>query len=317
MLCDADMCLVVHDPNWKQALSADVYLVKQICDGELSYRNIRLVNARLNGDRRWRYWGVTHEYCGSVRIGYETKPEFFDQIEFLDHADGGTRAGKLDRDAELLERELELAYDLEQQAIADPSNFAVQSRLTELKHMMPRNLFYLAQTYRDMGRCEDSLEVYEHRVALGGWDQETWQALYEIAKLSERLGRDESAVLTAFLRAYEFRPSRVEPLVELARYFRERNRHHLAYIFAQRAKDFPLPTDTHFLHPSFFGWRALDEYAIASYWVGDWQASVRACQQLLDGRDLPKEHRGRIATNLENAREAISSAGGCRSYDRS
>ena len=65
-LCDADMTLEVIDPEWKSQLQgAPAYSVIQK-NTAIRYSNIRLVNGRLTGRQRYRYWGATHEYCDSI-----------------------------------------------------------------------------------------------------------------------------------------------------------------------------------------------------------------------------------------------------------
>jgi len=309
LLCDADMALVVRDPDWKQSLAADAYDVKQTHDDGFTYRNIRLINARLSGARRWRYWGVTHEYCGTVDFDSFTKPALFDAIEFRDYSDGGSKEQKLPRDAAMLEREIAHASELEARALTAPLDEEATARLVELRRLLPRYYFYLAQTYRELGRLEESTAFYERHAQVGVWDEEVWQSFYQVARLAERLGRTEQEVVSLFLRAYEKRPTRAEPLVDLARYLRERSRYASAHLFAARAKDLPFPKgDTLFLEPSYYHWRALDEFAVTGSWIGEWPAALRVWEALLERTDLPDPDRDRIRANVELGRDALAKA---------
>ncbi len=75
----------------------------------------------------------------------------------------------------------------------------------------PRNVFYLARTYFDLGRFDEALEYYDWRIRLGGWSEEQWHAMYMRGVSLIRLSRfDEGR--NALLAAYHYRPTRAEPL---------------------------------------------------------------------------------------------------------
>jgi glycosyltransferase involved in cell wall biosynthesis len=306
LFCDADMGLVVRDPAWKEKLVADCYQVIQKYDNGFYYANVRLVNARLTGERRWRYWGSTHEYCAGVAIDRRDEPAVIDTIAFVDYADGSSRPEKCARDSALLERDLAELERLESMLAYEPERAEIQTQAKELRHLEPRNVFYLAQTYHDMGRLDDCLGLYERRVALGGWIEEVWYALYQIARVSEDLGLPETTVLERYLRAYEYRPQRAEPLVNLARFYRDRRRYALAHLFAKRAMEIPRPAaDYLFVDGAHYDWMIRDEYAVATYWMGEYRESARVCQELLDGPALPERERARVIENLNFATRAL------------
>ncbi len=306
LFCDADMTLTVRDPAWKEKLAADVYLVIQRNQWGFFYGNVRLVNARLTGGRRWRYWGSTHEYCASVSPDIHRDPPLTDAIEFLDYADGSSRPEKYSRDIALLTRDLEALEELERQAAYEPERADLKEPLGEARLLKPRNIFYLAQTYRDMGRPEDALETYRRRAELGGWVEEVWYSLYQIARLSESLGLPEATVVECYLQTYQYRMQRAEPLVRLARFYRERNRYALAHLFSKRATEIPRPaSDYLFIEGECYDWLNWDEYAVATYWIGEHRESERVCQMLLDGTQLPAGERERVLGNLQHAQRAL------------
>lgn len=104
----------------------------------------------------------------------------------------------------------------------------------------PRLLFHLA-------RVEDTLELYEKRVLLGGDAEEVFYCLYRIAALLEKRGEPLERVIEAYLKAYHFLPSRAEPLYDLAnRMIRDEN-YILAYVLAEYALTLPKPEDPFFL----------------------------------------------------------------------
>lgn len=262
LLADADMELIVEDVDFRAGLSARCYAVRQ--QNEISYFNPRL----LRRDVAARYKGVTHEF---LDIGGPAPR--LDGIWFIDHASGANRAGKFERDAKLLE-----------QALAhDPTN--------------ARHVFYLAQSLRDAGRLAEARETYLRRAAMGGWEEEVWYALFQGAQLAARLGDPTSTVERAYLAAYNARPTRAEPLVELARWHRDRRQWALALLYARGAAAIERPADRLFLDEASYTWRPWDEIAIAAWYVGAYDEGRHAAERLLAEQRFPPSDRARIEAN--------------------
>ena len=87
---------------------------------------------------------------------------------------------------------------------------------------------------------------------MGGWDEEVWYSLYQVARLHQRLGFAWALVLDAYLRAYEFRPTRVEPIYQIARFYREHGQYHLGYLFSRAVFDTPYPEDLLFIEKGIY-----------------------------------------------------------------
>lgn len=231
----------------------------------------------------WRYEGVLHEYLtcdaehegqvmpGPVTVGY------FDSAR--NKVDQRT---KYSGDAAVFEEALK----------SDPDN--------------PRYVFYLAQSYRDAGDVEKAIQVYHRRADMEGWAEEVWYSLYQIAFLKEAIGKEDHFVVDGYLAAYQNRPIRAEPLYHLSRYYRQKNKLALAYLVASRAVQIPRPNDLLFLDDSVYEWRCLDEYAIAAYYAGEYQAALESNQRLLAQNEFPPEELGRIRENLKFCEDRIA-----------
>ncbi len=182
----------------------------------------------------WRFVGATHEHL-ACDIPYRTAR--LDEVVVRHHADGGVRAGKLRRDLELLERAV----------LEDPSN--------------ARSLFYLAQTYRDLERIDDAIEMYERSTELAGWDEQTFYARYQAAALTSR--EDPEAGIPLLMDAWELRPSRLEPLYDLAVAARRAGRPAMALLATAAGRHLPSPDDLLFVHRWMYEWGIRLEHALA------------------------------------------------------
>ena len=151
---------------------------------------------------------------------------------------------------------------------------------------------------RDAGMFEKAVAAYERRVAMGGWEEEVYCSLQEIAHLLVRLGRKDDEVVGAFLRAFEYRPRRAEPMCEIATFLRLRGHVKAGYPFAKTATEIPRPDETLFLDEAVYAWRSLDELAVAAYWVGRNHEALITNERLLAEGYVPEEHRERIEKNL-------------------
>lgn len=248
-------------------LTADSYMLRYDTPGT-QHRFKHL----MRGDRLWRYEGVTHEYpCTDG----PDRQEILDALVIEDHADGGCRSDKFERDARLLRRELE----------RDPDN--------------PRTVFYLANTERDLGHADEAIALYERRAELGGWGEEVYCSLLEAGVLMAERSDDWPGAMDAFSRAWESRPARLEAVYELASRLRLRGRYHTAYALLGSVVGAREPDDLLFTRSWVYRWGLLFEFAICAYWVGDHRAAVRACDELLAVPDVPESIRRQTGTNRE------------------
>ena len=276
LIVDADEVLDVATDFAPPMLTHDAYQLKTELR-DLTYYRTELVRSSLP----WRWEGVLHEYLECSTPFTQAKLE---GIVNRPHTDGARSADprKYEKDAELLEQALS----------ADPGN--------------RRYRFYLAQSYRDAGRPDKALEHYQQRATAGGWDEEVWYSLFEVARLSERLERPEPVVVMAYLAAHEFRARRAESLCALARYERLRKHYARAYLFAKHAASLSVPADVLFVDASVYTWRARDEWSIAAYYVGRHDEVLELTAALLADPRLPASERARVTANREFSVRAVA-----------
>lgn len=206
---DADMNLVPSEAFKEYPLVANGYLVIQKTP-YIKYYNSRIMKL----SEGTKCIGATHEYW-AVREP-EKLPETLIHID--DKNDGGCKADKYERDAKLLEDELK----------EQPDN--------------SRTTFYLAQTYKDLGKNKDAIKMYKKRIAQGGWFEEVWFSHFMTARCYERIGDDDKMELWVN-RAYKYYPKRAEALCMLVQHLRQKGKHHKAYHYYLMGKDIPFPHD--------------------------------------------------------------------------
>lgn len=256
---------------WPAAMTADAYELTCHYAG-IAYARRALVATRLP----WHWEGVLHEYLECPQP-HQAQPLAAPTI-IVQH--DGARA----RDPGTYLKDIAVL----QAALAEQPDH-------------PRYQFYLAQSQRDAGQLQAAHASYLRRAALTGWDEERWYAQYQAALLAERLQHPPADIAAAYLAAYALRPSRAEPLVQLARWHRVQQQYALASLYAQAASVLPLPADRLFVETAVYQWQALDELAVSAYYVpvpGVQAAGRAAMQHLLPQIGLlPADVQARLQAN--------------------
>ncbi|MDT5139070.1 MAG: hypothetical protein QOD58_3332 [Mycobacterium sp.] len=163
-----------------------------------------------------------------------------------------------------------------------------------------RSVFYLAQNYFALGDFANARKWYTRRAEMGDWDQEVYFAMFRVAELTAHLGEPWPDVQDAYLRAWGSRPTRAEPLFQIAFHYRVEQQYQLGYQFAERAAQIPFPEkDVLFVGAEVYAWRAIDEQAVCAFWIGKHVEAFGLCRRLLAGPDTPDGERERITRNRD------------------
>jgi len=242
LLLDADMIFwlnpKIKPEQFKQSLKDDIYNIFQGTD-YFFYKNTRIVKNQGG----FSYWGVTHEYV-KAPPGSKTDQFERDFCFIKDIGDGGCKTDKFLRDIRLLTKGLE---DI-------PNN--------------DRYTFYLANSYRDAGQLEKSIETFKKRIALGGWNEEVWYSYFSIGRCYKFLNDWPNAIFY-WLEAYAYHPKRIENLYEIIHYYRNTGKNELAYTFYaladyQRTKN--TSWDYLFLQKDIYDYKIDYEMSIIGYY---------------------------------------------------
>ena len=272
LLIDADMTL--NTPaDFRAALTDDAYLVRYT--GPKDYWVERLVSDR----HEWEFVGPAHEYIRSRTAGTRVK---LADVTATHHGDGGCQRGRIERYLSLLKQELD----------KEPEN--------------PRYVFYIAESYRDLGNFLQAMEWYEKRASMGGWDEEGWYSLYQAARLQQRLGIAWQLVLNSYLEAYQHRPARLEPLFHIAWFYRENQQYQLGWFFARPVLETPYPDDILFIERTIYEYELPMEYAVCCYWLGKHEEAIRVNDAILACPTAPENVRETARKNRQLSVQALA-----------
>lgn len=277
LMIDADETFAAPTGWTWPALTTDSVQLRHRTGSTVYWRKTVFAN-RL----QWGYVGVLHEYPEAPGEDSSTK---LVEPEVDGFYDGGRSVGlstvqKYARDARVLAEAVE----------KEPDNHRYQ--------------YYLARSYRDSDQPELAEAAYRRRAEMdGGFAEEIADSLLEAARYVQKREAPFDEVVTAYLTAWESRPSRAEPLAGLARFCREQQRWALGRMFAAHAISIPRPDDLLWIDEEVYDWRRLDEFAVCSSWTGHWEESAAACRMLLDGGLLPESDTDRVRANLDLAEQ--------------
>lgn len=283
LIMDADDYLEIKTDikAFKENMILDQYMLT-INNGGMLYVRAHLIH----NSHEWKYVGVLHEYLEGpegVNLGTGRVEDIIIHAHASPVRNGLTGRAKYIGDALTLER-----------ALLDPD-------LSE--NLRRRYYFYMGQSYKDGQDFQKAIDAYQKRVPLGGWDEEVYIALLSIARCKIQLQAPESEVIDALVKAWEYRPTRIESLYDLTVYLRNKKRHVLAFHWANVAANTPPTQDSLFVFPDLYQWRILDEYGVSAAYAGNPEEAKRAWTRLITSplfeKVVPEADRDRIRLNYE------------------
>ena len=273
--------------EYPKEMTADGYtlLIKR---GDFSWWRNQIFKLTL----AWRYVGILHEYAEVTKPSADGSPCVFTKLPGDYHisarTEGNRNVGitpveKYSRDAETLKKALE----------DEPENARYQ--------------FYLAQSYFDSQQWERSRDAYRKRVELGGWNEEVYYSQFRVALISTVIKEPLEVVVKEYMSAYNIRPIRAEPLVEISKIYRSIEMPAAAYVFAKMAVETPYPTeDILFISEDVYKYGALDEISATAYYAGRPEEGYNATKLLLEQKLVPEGHVERVQENMKQYETVMS-----------
>ncbi len=276
LIIDADEVLQMADSFSLPHLTKDYYCLVM---RELNAADVRRVTF-IKNSLPWKWEGILHE----VLVCPEAVTfEWLHGISNICNLGGGARSKdpqKFLKDAQVLERGLE----------KEPNN--------------SRYVFYLAQSYLSAEKYDLALKNFERRVAMPGEPEETFLALMNLAMCQMNLKMPLEMVTQSFFRAYEFRPTRAEPLLQAAVLYRKNGNPFLGYLITKFALEIPRPPDAAVVY-TVYDYALLIEFANCALLLNRNQEGFEACEKLLINPALPPEYRGAVNDNWNLAKNRL------------
>jgi len=275
---DADDVLLRDQDFELPQLTHDAYYLK-IRSNPVSFWRIQL----FRNEPGWRYEGAVHEFLTRTEL-YTHERLHGLSLESLTDGARAAQPGVYQSDVEQLLRAHEEAPD------------------------DTRTIFYLAQSYAGAGEPELAVKYFQRYTEVGTWPEEIWVAKFEIASLKEQLQREWPEVLAAYLDAYQYRPTRAEPLYKIAVYYRWQGAFHLAHLFLQQAAALPYPEDDYlFLEDRLYRYVIKMALATCCYHIGQYEAGMRYCDELLqDRQSMPPNIYEQILINRQQCSSKVA-----------
>jgi glycosyltransferase involved in cell wall biosynthesis len=263
LLLDADMTI---EGTWE---APDIehrqagYLVKSI-EGQMEHYVCRIIEV----GSKWRYVGATHEVI--TKHGFI--PTQKASLVITHHADGGNRADKFERDRQLLLQDYH----------RDPTN--------------TRTVFYLANTFRDLGRTDSAVDWYLERAKMGGWEEEVYYSLWQAGRLD-----NDFALL---VKAWEHSPHRGEALHDAMSMLNATGCHRTVIALYEGGwrGEYGREDSILFTEPWRERWGIPTEYAVALWHTGAIDRAQVFFEYLNQRTDLTPEQRTVTEANLECCR---------------
>jgi len=282
LFIDADEELVVEDPEFFTGLEPGVNYYIEKRHGGSVYAIPQLIDVRHS---KWEWRFPVHNAL--VPLSEDNKREKLPTIWIRYHRGQGAKSH---------------GVTVEQKYLRDA---AILEKYLEENPGCTRSQFYLGQSYRDAGKWQKAYRAYRKRAAMEGWAEEKFIAYFEMGRAASQLKMPEHEIVSAYLAAYEFRPQRAESLHMLARYYRENHKFNLAYLFAEKGVQIPVPDDSLYLTRAVYDWMLLDELSVAAANTHRYAESRDACSEILrrasSGVDVPVNHLERVRKNLRYA----------------
>ena len=245
--------------------------------GEFSWWRTQIFRTGIG----WKYQGILHEYPTKDGDAPPRIAKLEGTYKIVARTVGARNVGidpieKYKRDAVMLEEAL----------AKEPTNLRYQ--------------FYLAQSYFDSQQWEKAEAAYIKRVEMGGWEEEQYYSQFRVGMCRGLANKPWLEIQQAFLEAWELRPTRAEPLYQIARVYRLMNHPRLSFLYAKMALDIPFPKDDIlFISEDVYKYGVLDEIASTAFYAGKAHMGYAACKKLLTESRLPAEHKERVETNLQ------------------
>jgi len=216
-----------------------------------------LINNRL----QWKWVGVLHEYL--TAISFNIKTSSISGEYYLESGKSGARSkdpNKYLKDAEILAKGFQEEKD---------------------RGLANRYAFYCAQSYKDAGNINKSIEWYEKVLTLNNWSQEKFYSCYQLGELY-KFKDDYTNSLKYFTKSIEYDPERIEGIVNAVEYYYSKSQHSMVNLFYKNYKNYKHNLENKlFLFEDKYNDKLEFFNSISSFYVQDKDSGYECCKKIL------------------------------------
>jgi len=222
---------------------------------EIDYYNIRLIKPNVG----FRYKGSVHEYLEVPTTAIIGK--IGDVVLYQDRVkdNDGKSQTRWENDLVLLKKDI----------ARNPNNGRTQ--------------YYLAQTYDCLNMKKDAMFFYKQRANnKDGFFEERFNSMMKCGELCGELEHDDDECVKWYLKAYNI-IDRAEPLVEIVKIYRKKDKFMLAFLFAKLACDLPYPSNcVLWVNQKCYNHDRWQELGIVAYYVKEYELGEKACEKAIE-----------------------------------
>lgn len=255
--------------EYLESTPGDVFMVTTLYD-HIEYQRWQI--ARNNQLYKWRL--PYQEYF----VGTESNIMVNIPLQLYNLA---RHEGNSSRDPEITKKRIEMAERwLEDQGVEDEG--------------YPRMIFYLAEAYQSID-VKRSMELYEKRVLLKGYEEERYESLLKLGKLTDR----DDLRLYFLTAAQDINPLRLEAYYDHFMYYFNKGEHRKAIGIYQMAPESRMPPPGLFIIREVYDY-LFDLNASFSYFrLGKYKKAYKLGRKLLSSK-IPDKNRPIAENNIKH-----------------
>ncbi len=267
LFMDADNT-IEGNPIFPEDMDKDLYYLKQSYSNETNYFwRQQLFKKGLD----WSYKGVLHEYPDSDNFKTEGRIE---GNYYCKETHQGSRnknlKAKYEKDAMILLDGLQ----------EEPNN--------------ERYMYYLGQTYNCLNQFKLAADWFLKCAETTLWDEERYHSLYLAGEALLKIGEEKKGRYY-LLKAWRFRPTRIESMHKLMRDYRNKEQPLEAYQTGMLIKDIPEnKEDILFVEQETYNWRVHDEMTLICHELGFIEEGREHFKKM---KKVPEKEKERIENN--------------------
>lgn len=215
----------------------------------------------ITNRKRWIYEGVLHEYLSSLEP--ITSNQILPGDYYIESRRLGARSShqdKYEKDATILTKAFE------------------EEKKEGLKN---RYAFYAAQSYKDCNQIDKAIEWYKKVLTLNNWDQEKYYSCLMVGDLYKRQNLIDNAN-SYYFKTVEYDKSRIEGIVNLCKYYYEKENHLLVHLLCNKFNNNYIDYDKKlFIDLNMYN-DELDYYnSISSYYIDEKENGYKSLKKVL------------------------------------